>query len=50
MSDFSFFSQRGCCHGDLISPHIFILCVEVLGVMLRKKKSNKGIKIHNEEF
>ena len=41
---------RGCRHGDPISPYIFILCVEVLGIMIRKSEGVKGIKINNVEF
>ena len=49
MSDF-FLLKRGCRQGDPISPYIFILCVEVLGMMIRKSKDVKGIKINNMEF
>ena len=49
MSDF-FQLGRGCRQGDPISPYIFILCVEVLGIMIRKSEGVKGIKINNVEF
>ena len=49
MSDF-FLLKRGCRQGDPISPYIFILCVDVLGMMIRKSKDIKGIKINNMEF
>ena len=49
MSDF-FLLKRGCRQGDPISPYIFILCVEVLGMMIRKSKDVKGIKINSMEF
>ena len=49
MSDF-FYLQRGCRQGDPISPYIFILCVEVLGQMIRNSKDVKGIVINNKEF
>ena len=48
MSDF-FQLGRGCRQGDPISPYIFILCVEVLGIMIRKSEGVKGIKINNRE-
>ena len=49
MSDF-FQLKRGCRQGDPISPYIFILCVEVLGMMIRKSSHVKGIKINGTEF
>ena len=49
MSDF-FKLKRGCRQGDPISPHIFILCAEVLGQMIRKETNIKGIKINDKEY
>ena len=49
MSDF-FQLKRGCRQGDPISPYIFILYVEVLGMMIRKSSDVKGIKINGTEF
>ena len=46
----SFMLQRGCRQGDPISPYIFILCVEILGKMIRDDKNLQGIKINNKEF
>lgn len=46
----SFSLQRGCRQGDPISPYIFILCVEILGKMVRNDKKLQGIKINNKEF
>ena len=46
----SFNLQRGCRQGDPISPYIFILCVEILGKMIRNDKNVQGINIDNKEF
>ena len=46
----SFTLQRGCRQGDPISLYIFILCVEILGKMIRNDKNMQGIKINNKIF
>ena len=40
---------RDCRQGDPISPYLFILCVEILGIMIRENKHIKGIFVINVE-
>ena len=40
---------RGCRQGDSVSPFLFILCVEILGIMIRNNKDIKGIIINEKE-
>ena len=50
-----FFSEffsigRGCRQGDPASPYIFLLCVEILGLMIRENKDLKGIYLFGKEY
>ena len=38
---------RGCRQGNPISPYVFILCVEILGIMIRENNNIKGVFINN---
>lgn len=45
-----FFLQRGCRQGDPISPYIFLLCAEILAILIRNNKHIKGIRVGDKEF
>lgn len=45
-----FFPQRGCRQGGPISPYLFLLCAEVLGILIRNYKEIRGIEIDGVEY
>ena len=49
VSDY-FYPERGCRQGDPISPYLFLLCAEILGILIRNNKGNKWITIERVEY
>ena len=45
-----FFLQRGCRQGDPISPYMFLLCVEILAILIKNNENIKGIRVGDKEF
>ena len=41
--------ERGCRQGDPVSPYIFVICAEILGIAIRENKRIEGIKIFGYE-
>ena len=49
MSD-SFKLERGCKQGDPLSPYVFIICAEILAILVRNANDIKGINIDGVEY
>lgn len=41
--------QRGCRQGDPVAPYLFILCAEILAILIKQNKDIRGIFVYDRE-
>ena len=42
--------EKGVRQGDLVSAYLFILCLEILFILIKSKRNIKGIKMFENTF
>ena len=42
--------HRGCRQGDPVSPYIFLICAEILSLMVRNNQDIRGLSFNNENL
>ena len=42
--------ERGCKQGDPVAPYLFIICAQILFVLIHNNSNIKGVKVGSEEY
>ena len=42
--------KRGCKQGDPIAPYLFIICAQILFILIHNNNNIKGVKVGSEEY